>query len=202
MQDVAAAQILARRQGWFKRCALALFCAALCVIFSQLNTIVYRQLQPRRAHSLTQAHYQNPLYQQDQKILKPQYWVELGKNSTLGEDRLPARGHKIWLEGFEIGSGWNRAVPWYVYANNSGMLRFEFPPDQVQAVGVFMTDGDSYWRMGRIRSQGFNELAQGLHDGRWYFIPLTTEERSKGEVRIYFDRYTGSNIALSAAALF
>jgi len=132
----------------------------------------------------------------------PIYHVEFGRDGKLIKEVTPHEGFSVTLPGFQVGRRWNREVYWYARANSNGTVKINFPLDSITHVALFMTDGNSVWRMSRIQTPGSDYIVDRIHNGRWFLIPVTSQEQSLGTKTIQISQYTGDNIAISALAAF
>jgi hypothetical protein len=134
--------------------------------------------------------------------LDPVYWVELGRDGVLFAERVSEEGFSVEVKDFTIGYPWRRNVFWHITAGDKGSIRVQFPKRLISKIAIFMTDGDTYWRISRVQSQAADELATELHDGKWIIFNLSEMERQLGFMDISFTRLTGNSISVSAIAAF
>ncbi len=127
------------------------------------------------------------------------YQVELGKDSELALPLLANDSFSVELSSFKPSPAWSRPVYWSVQAAGSGEITLRFKQTNPTAVALFMTDGDSFWRMSKVQSAGTTRLADRLYNGRWLVFPV---ERKTGIKTFSFEQFTGSTIAVSGIAVF
>lgn len=130
------------------------------------------------------------------------YHAELGKAGLQVTTRSSAADVSLSFANFSASDNWQRPVSWAVHAAGSGEISIKFPPNSATAVALFMTDGDSFWRMSKIQSGNITRLADRLYNGRWLVFPVTADERKQGAKSLSFEQFTGSTIAVSALAVF
>ncbi len=138
---------------------------------------------------------------------QPIYWAELGRDGVLISELIKNPGISLKTLDFSSGAPWARNIYWSLRAINSGSLTLRFPPHTEQNpapshLALYLTDGDSFSRISLLRKPGSKQIVDDLHNGRWIFLKLTSDERVLGEVNILFNKLSGSDIALSAAAVF
>lgn len=128
------------------------------------------------------------------------YWVDFGKEGKLHNERLGNGEIKIKTTDFTIGEGWpNRQVSWYMKAAERGQIELEFAPNSPYTqVMIFMTDGDSPWRMSHVENDYYHLAASSLHNGRWYIFELNEQERAAGRFQVKFFKIMGANVAVSS----
>lgn len=133
---------------------------------------------------------------------RPVLWLEFGKDGRLITTKQARKGFMVSLRRFSVGDPWSRAIHWHVAAGGHGAVTLQFPPESAKAVALFMTDGDSFFRASRVGSDLSDFIAESLHNGRWYILPVTDEEQKNGTKEIRFNQLAGSNIALSTMLVF
>ena len=126
-------------------------------------------------------------------------WTEIGKNGVTAVRQTS--GYKAALEGFQNAVNWPQAVYWSMRASDTASLLVTFPPEQASTVALFMTDGDSRWRISELSSGKQHLIADQLRNGRWLYLAVNPEEARAGSKRILFRKLTGDDIALSAIAI-
>ncbi len=150
----------------------------------------------------SQAHYESLTPISEQVTTKPIYWAELGKNNALSTEKIPNPAIELTFENFRVEASWARDIFWYISTPNEGKIFLKFPPNTVTHFALFLTDGDTFWRMSRIRSGDDDLIADQLHDGRWFLLKVSAAESSEGKKVIQFNQLTGNNVAVSALVGF
>lgn len=129
------------------------------------------------------------------------FWVDFGKERQLHNIHLGNGEIQIKSSGFSIGPGWsgNRQVNWYMQAAERGQIELTFTPHSpYTVVMVFMTDGDSTWRMSHLESKQTHLAASDLRNGRWYIFPLSAQELASGHFVLKLFKIMGKDIAVSS----
>lgn len=130
------------------------------------------------------------------------YHAELGKNLKVSPGRKDNPLVRVKLTNFRLTDQWRRVVSWAAHAYGFGKIEVTFPQNSATAIALFLTDGDSYWRMSKVRSGNTLQLADRLYNGRWLVFPITAEERRAGRKSFQLEQLTGESIAVSAVAVF
>ena len=190
-----------KRAAYITLLVLLVLYAAGCVI-QQL----YENSSPLQADS-PQADYRNFSEAKEINKRSPIFWAELGKDGILSSDVIKNPAISLKTLDFTPGAPWARNVYWSIRATNSGSLTVSFPPHSEQNpapshLAVYMTDGDSLSRISLLRKPEVKWIVDDLHNGRWIFLKLTSDERTRGEANILFSKLSGADIALSAVAVF
>lgn len=133
----------------------------------------------------------------------PLHWAEFGKDGAWIHNKIDFPALNIELQNFAIGEPWlERRISWSIQTAGGGVITVKFPPGSVTDILIFMSDGDSYWRMGVIQLGDYYVAASDLYNGRWYALPLTDAQVAAGQVEIQVHRLSGANMAVSALAAF
>ncbi len=155
----------------------------------------------------SQAHYHSPELPKAEQELEILAWYELGKNGgflypRLSPKHFAADSLRILLPEFTLAPPWQREVSWHLKANGSGTISVYFPQHAAPThLAIFMTDGDSHWRSSRIYSASSQQLAERLHLGKWFYFPVTEEEKRVGKKVLRIQQLTGADIGISAVML-
>lgn len=127
------------------------------------------------------------------------YWAELGKDSLI-TPVIDSSIFKLTLSNFSRGKSFAREVYWSIQALNTGLLEISFPSATKSTISIYLTDGDSFHRMSRIRSDNNQQdlIADDLHNGKWFDLSISNTESASGIKQIQIDRLNGENISISA----
>ncbi len=187
-------------ENQFSRFALQLAAtavlAAACYLGASWLKRSYDSLIPKRLSTLQEN------YQQHINRSAPVFWVELGKNAKVQEVRIENRNYRLTLDGFQIGTTWDRAISWSLRATGRATIGLQFENARPTRVGLYLTDGDSHWRTSSVWLGEELRIADRLHNGRWIELPVDTMSRAEGELHFNLNQLTGSDIAVSAVAVF
>jgi len=157
----------------------------------------YLSRTPERASSLQDNYLEPPLPKESLAA-----WFEFGRNGHLVTVKhLTQPGISAELSGFLTGRPWPRAVSWHASAENQGTLRLRFSPQAVSKIALYLTDGDSYFRASRIRSENTDVIAAELHNGAWYVIYPSASESSAGLMTLSMQKLLGRSVSISALAV-
>lgn len=167
---------------------------------------LYESSSPLQTDS-PQADYRNFSDAREFQKHSPIFWAELGKDGILLSEIVKNPTVSLKTLDFIPGPPWARNVYWSVRATDSGSLTLRFPPHSEQTpapshLAVYLTDGDSLSRISLLRKPEVKRIVDDLHNGRWIFLKLTSDERIQGEAIILFSKLSGNDIALSAVAVF
>ncbi|MCB0323844.1 MAG: hypothetical protein KDD69_09735 [Bdellovibrionales bacterium] len=189
------------RLSVLKQLAAAILLTAIALGAGAAITRAFEQIIPERTDELQHHYHRLPQWAaaSGKKLV---YWTELGRQGTLSITKVPAAGFSLDTGTFSPGTSWNRDVPWHLTASGSAQLLLTFPPNTIHEVGLFMTDGDTYWRSSIVQSNAEKQIASELHNGKWLFFRVFPDESAAGEKQFTFTQLTGNSVTVSALAAF
>lgn len=162
-----------------------------------------RYVTPTYEESKNQQHYLQPAPDYFGGRYHVLHWTEFGKAGILMHNRVDFPDLRIELKNFSMGEPWpTRPVSWAIWTETQGTITVKFPPGAITDIALFMTDGDSNWRMGVIQLDEYHVPVSALYDGRWYALALTDAQVAAGEVDIQLYHLSGTNLAVSALVVF
>jgi len=173
--------------------AAGLFLMMLAVTAAALLDVLYEPYRDARVHG-SQTHYQL-----DDAVL---YWAEFGRAADLNV-KTAATSVSVELDGIHPAQPWmEREVFWSARTVDEGTIDIRFPPAlSVQAVRLFVVDGDSFMRVSLLQSGDQVRFANSHHDGVWLDFPVTVGERKAGRKSILLKKLVGDDARISALVL-
>ena len=173
--------------------AAGLLLMMLAVTAAALLDVLYEPYRDARVHG-SQTHYQV-----DDAVL---YWAEFGRAADLNV-KTAATAVSVELDGIHPAQPWmEREVFWSARTVDEGTIDIRFPPAlSVQAVRLFVVDGDSFMRVSLLQSGDQVRFAMSHHDGVWLDFPVTVGERKAGRKSILLKKLVGDDARISALVL-
>ena len=124
----------------------------------------------------------------------------MGRDGKLVDlDSLPPQT-SINFSGFQIGETWRRPVSWHLSIKTEGEIVIKFEKDSISHIAIYFTDGDSFWRMGKIHTGDTIYTSDQAYNGRWLVFPVTEKENNKGVKSLGLRKFTGNSLAISSVA--
>ena len=126
------------------------------------------------------------------------YWAEFGVEGRLVE-RVALREDTLRTDRFYPSEHWAREIYWSYRAKENGSVAVDLTHfDRTGLrVGIFATDGDSYYRVAIARSEDQVVILDDLHNGRWFWFDVVENERRDRYKTIDIRRLMGTDVAIS-----
>jgi hypothetical protein len=130
------------------------------------------------------------------------YWADLGKGRLVHE-RVTGNAGSVVTESMYPSEYWPREVFWSLRSSETGRITVPVVDQWAEGaqVGIFVSDGDSYSRVGIAWSGEEFRALDDLHDGRWFWFDVTSRDRLAGTKVINVRRLMGPDVAISAVVV-